>query len=375
MSPHLTRYYDFDYYAFLGIPRGASSKAIKKAYRKLARKWHPDCNLGDKDLTDKFKQLVNIYEVLSDEIKREEYDRALLLSPPKSAVVPAPHPESTVAPTPPPPEPPVVRPVSKHGYPASYRIKSISEQVSILNQLFFNYGHYAPFYANERLAERPLPEGAEGYFAIPRWEIFGEHTRGAHLRPDYSWAVHSPLLGLLRQTRKYSNHIPIIEAFSLEGDPRWLYQTERTIQMLRLLSDQQKGYNILVVPAQFGFRHINYSHLPRAREAFITNEFGLGVFAVGCMLLTHPKRLISYDDLWVYCAGDVFDPYGAGTTLNWWRNPYFSIGTTGTDFIDGQICSSALRLESSWCGDVAWPPDPPSGYEGRLGSASAFLTH
>ncbi len=64
-----------DYYETLGISRDASADDIKKAYRKLAMKYHPDRNPGDKSAEEKFKDIGEAYEVLSDEDKRAAYDR------------------------------------------------------------------------------------------------------------------------------------------------------------------------------------------------------------------------------------------------------------------------------------------------------------
>jgi curved DNA-binding protein len=63
-----------DYYSILGIPRTASDKDIKSAYRKLARKYHPDVNPGNKTAEETFKQINGAYEVLSDPDKRKKYD-------------------------------------------------------------------------------------------------------------------------------------------------------------------------------------------------------------------------------------------------------------------------------------------------------------
>ncbi len=64
-----------DYYEILGIDRNATDEDIKKAYRKLAKKYHPDLNPGDKAAEAKFKEINEAYEVLSDPKKREQYDR------------------------------------------------------------------------------------------------------------------------------------------------------------------------------------------------------------------------------------------------------------------------------------------------------------
>ncbi len=64
-----------DYYDILGVTKSASDEEVKKAYRKLAAKFHPDRNPGDKDAEAKFKELGAAYEVLSDADKRSRYDR------------------------------------------------------------------------------------------------------------------------------------------------------------------------------------------------------------------------------------------------------------------------------------------------------------
>src|SRR5262245_33451645 len=63
-----------DYYAVLGVPKTASDKEVKQAFRKLARKYHPDVNPGDKASESKFKEINEAYEVLGDPAKRKKYD-------------------------------------------------------------------------------------------------------------------------------------------------------------------------------------------------------------------------------------------------------------------------------------------------------------
>lgn len=64
-----------DYYAVLGVDKNASDKDIKAAYRKLARKFHPDVNKGSTEAEEKFKEISEAYEVLADEDKRKKYNQ------------------------------------------------------------------------------------------------------------------------------------------------------------------------------------------------------------------------------------------------------------------------------------------------------------
>ena len=64
-----------DYYKILGVPRNATQEEIKKAYRRLAMKYHPDRNPGDKEAEEKFKEIAEAYSVLGDPEKRKKYDQ------------------------------------------------------------------------------------------------------------------------------------------------------------------------------------------------------------------------------------------------------------------------------------------------------------
>src|ERR1700751_5944630 len=63
-----------DYYSTLGVAKTATEKEIKQAYRKLARKYHPDVNPGDKTAETRFKEINEAYEILGDSAKRKKYD-------------------------------------------------------------------------------------------------------------------------------------------------------------------------------------------------------------------------------------------------------------------------------------------------------------
>ncbi|MDE7185073.1 MAG: DnaJ domain-containing protein [Lachnospiraceae bacterium] len=69
-----------DYYTILGVPKQADDNQIKQAYRKLAKKYHPDLNPDNPAAEEKFKDIVEAYETLSDPAKRKKYDATLMQS-------------------------------------------------------------------------------------------------------------------------------------------------------------------------------------------------------------------------------------------------------------------------------------------------------
>ncbi len=68
-------WFEEDFYSVLGVAEDADAKAITKAYRSLAKKYHPDANSGDKSADEKFKEITRAYEVLGEEERRKEYDQ------------------------------------------------------------------------------------------------------------------------------------------------------------------------------------------------------------------------------------------------------------------------------------------------------------
>jgi hypothetical protein len=226
---------------------------------------------------------------------------------------------------------------SNYVYPKGYKVKGITAQTLILRQLINGIGFS---FADVKLAEQPLPpnigfadEKAEGWFAIPRWQ---------RVAKTYGEAV-KIVLELIKQQHKgkFYNW--------REGKlgEQYLRQHERTAKKLQVLGNQQKDYDILVVPSQFGLCHRGRS-VRRAREVFTANEFGLGAFQIGCMLLTHPERLVSHDNLLIDCAGDEYAPDAGG---DFSHAPYFY-------FSDGRV-----RFDARWFGSA----------HSYCGSASGFL--
>lgn len=195
---------------------------------------------------------------------------------------------------------------STRTYPTAYRIRPIETQVSELRKSFPSLGN-----CQERLARKPLLEGAEGWFAIPRWQA---------LAPSYNEAVEA-MLDALAKKRKLQNRI-----LGRLG-PTFLRQSERSKLAGKILENQQQGNDILVVAAQAGMRHRGCS-ARRARLRMAGNEFGLGVFAAACILFTHPERLSTEETLMIDCGGDEYSLRGDYTFD---RVPLFDFDIAGVE--------------------------------------------
>lgn len=228
---------------------------------------------------------------------------------------------------------------STYGYLSGYAPKGLTEQCNRLRELFSGVGFAnLDLLAQIEKGEVTLPVGAEGWFAIPNWiknqSIFGS---------AYSAALQK-VLDTIKRTRngKFYNY--------RDGqlDEKRLRQSAQLQKFWADLSEAQGSPDILIVPAQFGIRHRGRS-VRCAREIFLINEFGLGAFAVGIMILTHPERLMHYDDLWIDCSGDEFDDPDAVVRFD--RAPIFR-------FYVGRV-----EFGAHWFDDAY----------GYYGSASAFV--
>jgi hypothetical protein len=220
---------------------------------------------------------------------------------------------------------------SKWAYPQEYAgPKPIDEQIEMIAKLFSLSTGATLEYVDKVLPTWTPQEGAEGPFALPRWQKIGK---------TYSEAVER-VLAMVKASRTFHNY--------REGNlgPQYLRELARTIAMWQRVSEVQKG-DILVVPAQFGLRHRGKS-VRRAREVFTANEFGLGAFAVMSMLLTHPDREIRWEQLHVDCSGDEYSPGAVGKFEN----------APCVDWFDGELEFFALWV---------------SGAGGHFGAASAFI--
>ena len=130
------------------------------------------------------------------------------------------------------------------------------------------------------------------------------------------------VVGVLATKRKVQNRI-----LGRLG-PTYLRQSERSKLAETILADRQQGNDFVVVAAQYGMQHRGCS-ARRARVAMAGNESGLGVFAVACMLLTHPQRLSSEDTPMIDCGGDEYSVRGDYTFD---RVPLFDYDLSGIEF-------------------------------------------
>jgi len=196
---------------------------------------------------------------------------------------------------------------------------------------------------------KSLPEysvispNAEGYFAAPSVEALAKKYFPKVTDPDekYCRAVELILAKIAAQ-RDFTNYH--------EGKltSKHLRLHVRTALFMELLAKEQKGSDILIFAAQLGKLHAGQS-VRRGREVFNANEVGLYSLAAGSIILTHPKRLVRYEELDMDCAGDEYSPDADGDFSD---APVFY-------FVDGEV-----EFSTAYVGHP---------YK-RFGSASAFVS-
>lgn len=216
---------------------------------------------------------------------------------------------------------------SAYGYPDGHRMKNIPEQEATLRRYFPALGTKEDDL--QQLAKRPLPLRAE-WAAIPRWEKVGA---------TYCEAIQK-VFSLIATERKFTNNCK--DRFN----DRSLMQTGKALEAWKKLGEEQTG-DILIVAMQFGIRYRGCS-VRCATDSMCSYEFGLGTFAVACMLLTHPKREVKWEQLHPECGGDYFTPINGEQLV---RTPAFS-------FRSGELKLDSVQIDN-----------PGDGF----GCASGFL--
>mgnify|MGYP001566204659 CR=1 FL=1 len=200
---------------------------------------------------------------------------------------------------------------SNYTYPKEYKgPKPIVDQVKAIAKIFGLDSSQALEFAKNLPA---LPDGAEGWFAIPSVDAlakkhFPEATDPAQKYCQAVQLVHAKIAA----SRSFYNYR------ERQITPAQLRVHARTAHALDLIAETQKG-DILIVAAQLGMRHRGKS-VRRAREVFVANEFGLGSLAVSSIVLTHPERLVRWEELDMDCSGDEFSPEADG---DFSKSPYF----------------------------------------------------
>jgi len=190
-----------------------------------------------------------------------------------------------------------------YSYPKEYKgPKPIADQVKAIAKIFGLDSAEALEYAKHLPA---LPEGAEGWFAIPSVDGLAQKRFPEVIDPAEKYCralqiVHQKIA----ESRSFTNW--------RDGqiDTAHLRVSTRALEAMSKIAEQQKG-DILVIAAQLGKRHKGRS-VRRAREVFVASEYGLTSVAIGSIVLVHPERLVRWEELDMDCAGDEFSDGGDG---------------------------------------------------------------
>lgn len=184
---------------------------------------------------------------------------------------------------------------SSVGYPAGWKLKSLSEQVKILTRHFpsLDVSHVEELArVYQQNGKFVLPDGMDGLAVIPKYTAVATEVSLS------DWPVYNRAMALLITVFKKVRPDFVLYADGLGPD------NERLSMKSKRFYEAQKDVpgDVLVIPVQMGRLHRGRS-FRRARALFLPNEFDLDAFAIGCIILTHPERLRNADALWIDCAG------------------------------------------------------------------------
>lgn len=225
---------------------------------------------------------------------------------------------------------------SNRGYVTFRKPKSLPEQCEILQRSFPGLGS-PNLDLLEKIERREilLPfADDDGWFAFPDW------TKNPHIFGKTHGGALQTVLDKLKESRDgaFQDH----RRGKFDGN--YFRRSDHAARFIQQLSREQGSPDILIVPAQFGFRHRGKSDC-LARVDFAPDEFGLGAVEVGCMILTNPERFVSNDDLWASCLGDEFSIDSGGFT----RVPFFHFNYIRLEF----GARVAYDNQSAECGGVS----------------------
>jgi hypothetical protein len=190
-----------------------------------------------------------------------------------------------------------------YGYPQEYKgPKLIEQQIKAIAEIF----GLDPASALEYAKKLPvLPDGAEGWFAIPSVDALA-----AKHFPEVTDPVEKYCRALQLVHQKIAESRSFYNYRYGQIDTAHIKVSLRTQEMMQKIAETQKG-DILIIAAQLGKRHGGRS-VRRAREVFVANEYGLTSVAGGSIVLVHPERLVRWEELDMDMAGDEFSDGGGG---------------------------------------------------------------
>lgn len=229
-----------------------------------------------------------------------------------------------------------------YGYPNGHIKVAVPQQIAMLIEVFPGLVGTQALELAKRLP-KDLPTHSEQWLALPKIEAIGR-LFFAEIEDEaerYCAAVNL-VLDKIAESRAFTNW----RSGQITKDR--LRQRAKDKEMLAVVEASQPG-DIVIIEAQLGKRHGGRS-VRRARAVFLGNEFGLGAFHVGCVVLTHPKRLQKWEELDMDCPGDEFDETDSDDRFD--RAPFFHCDGGEVKF-DTFVVSGAR----DGCGSVSgFPP-------------------